>query len=74
MTSKLHDWFKRYDHFAEWVTLKVLREDKTHSTGLKLSDPDIFEKLKITLGKSTLFGRSYEKFFLDHLYSHLFFS
>ena len=61
MKSKSHDWFKRYNNFTEGIKLKVLREDKTHSTGLKK------RKLKIKLGKSTLFGRSFVKFFLDHL-------
>ena len=31
----------RYEAVSEWVTGKVLREDKTHSTGLSMSDPNI---------------------------------
>ena len=30
-----------YEAVYEWVTERVLREDKTHSTGLTMSDPDI---------------------------------
>ena len=28
-----------YEAVSEWVTERVLREDKSHSTGLKMSDP-----------------------------------
>ena len=31
----------RIEAVSELVTERVLREDKTHSTGMKLSDPDI---------------------------------
>ena len=30
-----------YEAVYEWVTERVFREDKTHSTGLTMSDPDI---------------------------------
>ena len=30
-----------YEAVYEWVTERVLREDKTNSTGLTMSDPDI---------------------------------
>ena len=32
---------KVYEAVSEWVTERVLREDKTHSTGLTMSDLDI---------------------------------
>ena len=72
---------------SEGVTERVLREDKSHSTGLTMSDPQIMvpknrnghsspvkhkvegkphkilEKLKITSGKSTLFGHFFVKYF-----------
>ena len=30
-----------YEAVSEWVTERVLREDKSHSTGLTMRDPDI---------------------------------
>ena len=30
-----------YEAVYEWVTERVLREDKTHSSGLTVSDPDM---------------------------------
>ena len=38
--SKEYMW-QEYEAVSEWVTERVLREDKNHSTGLTMSDPPI---------------------------------